>query len=60
MTVPAYQIVILIAYSKICQIEDFAKLSKCTGMDFKLKRAWLYVEVMGFFVNMLQLMLYLL
>jgi hypothetical protein len=31
----------------------------CSGLTFAQKRAWCYVEVIGFFVNIIQLMLYL-
>ena len=57
---PVYQLVILIAYIKICDLEALASAVGCNGMSFMVRRAWLYIEACAFFVNMLQFTVFLL
>lgn len=59
-TVPFYQIAILQAFNEVSKAENIAAEAKCSGLTFALRRAWCYVEVIGFWVNIGQLMLYLL
>lgn len=56
LTIPLYQLTILQGYYQIGKVEELAHLVGCSGTDFKIRRAWLYIEVCGFFVNMFQLM----
>lgn len=59
ITVPVYQLSILQAFYEVSRTEDIAALVGCSGLTFAQRRAWCYVEVIGFFVNIIQLMLYL-
>lgn len=56
ITVPMYQLTILLTYYETCKLEELAALVNCIGMSFKTRRSWMYVEVLGFFVNMAVLM----
>lgn len=58
ITVPVYQLTILLAYSEACKVEELAALVKCSGMSFSTRRSWMYVEILGFFVNMAVLMFF--
>ena len=52
-TVPLYQFIILKAYSELRTIEDLAAATKCGGVSFAQRRMWIYVEILGFWVNLL-------
>lgn len=59
LTVPVYQLAILQAFYAVSKTEDIAASVNCSGLTFAQRRAWCYVEVIGFFVNIIQLMVYL-
>ena len=59
LTVPVYQLAILQAFYAVSKTEDIAASVNCAGLTFAQRRAWCYVEVIGFFVNIIQLMVYL-
>jgi RNA recognition motif-containing protein len=59
LTVPVYQLSILQAFYAVSKTEDIAASVNCSGLTFAQRRAWCYVEVIGFFVNIIQLMVYL-
>lgn len=58
-TVPVYQITILQSYYELATTEELASAMDCGGVSFAQRRYWIYVEILGFFVNMLQLVLFL-
>jgi hypothetical protein len=58
--VPYYQITIMQAFYSVSRVENVAAEAKCSGMYFARTRAWCYIEVIGFFVNLVQLMIFLL
>jgi hypothetical protein len=53
MTVPLYQFSILQSYYELVQAEYLARAMHCGGIAFAQKRYWIYVEIMGFFVNII-------
>ena len=55
--VPMYAFVIFQAYYKICKLERIAVREDCNGLTFILKRAWIYIEISAFMINIFQLML---
>lgn len=59
-TVPLYQITILETFYECSIAEEIAAAKDCSGISFALKRAWCYIEVIGFWVNIFLLILYLL
>lgn len=59
VTVPVYQLAILQAFYSVSKTEDIAASVNCSGLTFAQRRAWCYVEVVGFAVNIIQLMVYL-
>ena len=56
-TLPYYQLVIFNAYYNCCQHEAIAAQFNCSQITFALRRAWLYVELGAFLVNILQMMI---
>lgn len=54
-TVPAYQFVIFKAYYEIVLVEKLALQLRCTGFSFVKRRAWIYIEICAFAVNIIQL-----
>ena len=58
-TVPIYQFVILQAFSELVTTENLTQAVNCNGVAFANKHKWIYAELLGFWVNLLLLMLYL-
>ena len=57
ITIPFYQCAIFQAYHEICSVErEFAALN-CSGLTIAQRRAWVYIEICAFMVNIFQLML---
>ena len=55
-TLPIYQLTIFEAYYECCQHEAIAAQFNCSQITFSLRKAWIYVELGAFLVNILQMM----
>lgn len=50
-TVPLYQASLFRAYYEVCRVEELATERRCTGISFAHRRAWLYIEISAFIIN---------
>lgn len=55
-TVPAYQFGVFKTYYEVTLQERLATELECTGIPWSQRRAWLYIEISAFAVNIVQFM----
>jgi len=56
-SLPIYQLAIYKAYYEICQHEAIAAEFNCSQITFAFRRAWIYIELGAFLVNIIQMMI---
>lgn len=56
-TVPVYQFIIMRAYFFLRKIEVLSTDVNCNGVAYATKHRWIYVEILGFWGNLVQLMI---
>lgn len=54
-SVPVYQFALFKAYYEVVKLEEYALARSCTGITFAQRRAWIYIELGAFIVNLSQL-----